>query len=175
MQDAFVARIVEQLARDYFDTGDALGPLVQNAAAELADPAAGDAGVRALVAADPAPARLQTDQLVVYLHACWRLGERARLPALVAEILRRPQRSAVHLRTLRNVLPRAGYPEEARSYAAELLAQDPGNKLARKLVEGPDPADAAGRPKRPGAVRLAVRARGRRRRRLAGAPPVPPA
>ena len=136
VRDGVVGRIVSQLIDWYFDAPRGVDRLLQRAASELAEKTRGYQDIPELLAADPALGELSTDQLIVYLRACWRMRNRRLARNVAVEILSRPERSSSHFRAIKHILPRIACREEALAYARDLLQEDPSNPLAQELTVG---------------------------------------
>ena len=78
---------------------------------------------------------LTTDQLIIYLRACWRLRARRRGRGIASEIMKRREWNARHIGAVKHIFPKIGCTKDARRYAEELLLQDSSNPLAKKILE----------------------------------------
>ena len=134
VKDSFVGQIVQHLVSCYFESPNPVQNLLQRAAIDLTDKSSDHSAIKELLAADPAPGDLSTDQLIVYLRSCWRLRERTMAQRLASEIMERRERNARNFRAIKHIFPKIGCTEDAVRYAEAILADDPQNPLAKELI-----------------------------------------
>lgn len=135
VRDAVVAGIVRKLVDDYFVTPSTIDRLIQMSAAALGTEGSGKDSFLALRDAVTDMATLKPDQLVVFIRACWRLRDRARVRLAAEELLRRPVRLSAHMRSVSNALLKSGHADLLRRYAKDVLQADPENPIAQRLID----------------------------------------
>jgi len=135
VRNDFVGSIAQNLVSCYFEAPEELNQLIQQVAADLASKSCGYAALRELLARKPKFDELTTDQLIIYLRACWRLRARWRVRRIASELMKRRDRNSRHVGAVKHIFPKVGRTGDARRYAEELLLQDPSNPLAREILD----------------------------------------